>query len=137
MDNFDRRIIHCLRENARTSLAEIGRRVGLSRSAVAERVDRLERSGIISGYGVRLGGVGAAGLQAYFQLTFSPFHLQDLVPRLRSIPELTRMHALSGEIDMILFAEVESMDRLNQIRTELEQLPDLQRLLTCPVLQSL
>ncbi|MCB1759498.1 MAG: Lrp/AsnC family transcriptional regulator [Gammaproteobacteria bacterium] len=137
MDNYDRKIIRALRENARTSLAEIGRRVGLSRSAVAERVERLEQSGVVNGYSVRLGGTAAAGLQAYFQLTFSPFHLHQLAPRLRSIPELTRIHALSGEIDLMLFAEVESMDRLNQIRGELERLPDLKRLLTCPVLESL
>lgn len=50
MDAIDREILGVLRENARASFREIGERVGLSANAAAERVRRLERSGVISGY---------------------------------------------------------------------------------------
>ncbi len=136
MDKFDQQIITLLKTNGRESLAAIGRRIGLSRSAVAERIQRLEDRGVICGYTVRLGETGQKAVQAYFQLTFSPFRLDEITPVIRRIPEIHSGHALSGEVDLILFAETDSMDRLNQIRRRLEQLPDLKRLLTCPVLQS-
>lgn len=137
MDKFDQQIIDRLRRNARESLAAIGRSIGLSRSAVAERIQRLEERGLIRGYTLRLGGTGKRAVQAYFQLTLSPFRLDEIMPLIQKIPEISRGHALSGEIDLILFAETDSMERLNQIRRQLEQLPDLKRLLTCPVLQSI
>lgn len=137
MDKFDRQIINRLKQNARESLAAIGRDIGLSRSAVAERIQRLEAHGIIRGYTLRLGEVGKKAVQAYFQLSFSPFKLDELLPAIQTIPELCYGHALSGEVDLILFAETDSMERLNQIRRQLEQLPDLTRLITCPVLQSI
>lgn len=137
VDKFDQQIIDRLGRNARESLAAIGRDIGLSRSAVAERIQRLEERGVIRGYTLRLGASGHKAVQAYFQLSFSPFRLDDLLPVIRAIPELRSGHALSGEVDLILFAETDSMERLNQIRRQLEQLPDLKRLLTCPVLQSI
>ncbi|WP_428606072.1 Lrp/AsnC family transcriptional regulator [Sedimenticola sp.] len=136
MDKFDQQIITRLKRNARESLAAIGRDIGLSRSAVAERIQRLEERGIIRGYTLQLGEAGQRAVQAYFQLSFSPFKLDKLLPTLQAIPELHFGHALSGEVDLILFAETDSMERINQIRRQLEQLPDLKRLLTCPVLQS-
>ncbi len=136
MDKFDQQIITRLKQNARESLAAIGRDIGLSRSAVAERIQRLEARGIIRGYTLSVGETGQA-IQAYFQLSFSPFKLDELLPTIQAIPELRSGHALSGEVDLILFAETDSMERLNQIRRQLEQLPDLKRLLTCPVLQSI
>ncbi|AKH19925.1 Lrp/AsnC family transcriptional regulator [Sedimenticola thiotaurini] len=137
MDKFDQQIISRLQQNARASLAAIGRDIGLSRSAVAERIQRLEARGIIQGYTLKLAENGRQAVQAYFQLSFSPFKLDELLPAIQAIPELRSGHALSGEVDLILFAETDSMERLNQIRRELEQLPDLKRLLTCPVLQSI
>jgi Lrp/AsnC family leucine-responsive transcriptional regulator len=137
VDKFDQQIISRLQSNSRESLAAIGRDIGLSRSAIAERIQRLEERGIIQGYTIRLGEAGQKAVQAYFQLSLSPFKLDELLPTLQTIPEIRMGHALSGEVDLILFAETESMERLNQIRRQLEQLPDLKRLLTCPVLQSI
>lgn len=137
MDKFDQQIINRLNQNARASLAAIGRDIGLSRSAVAERIQRLEERGIIRGYTLKLAEAGQQAVQAYFQLSFSPFKLDELLPVIQAIPELQSGHALSGEVDLLLFVETESMERLNQIRRQLEQLPDLKRLLTCPVLQSI
>ena len=136
MDKFDQAIVSLLTQNARLPLAQIGRDIGLSRTSVAERLQRLEETGIIAGYTIRAASNNLPGtVNAYFQMTFSPFKLDRLTRYITEIPEIQSCHALSGEIDLIAYAEAESMERLNQIRSKLEQLPDLQRLLTCPVLQ--
>jgi len=50
----DRELLAVLSENARMPTATIARRLGLSRTTVQARIERLEREGIIAGYGVRL-----------------------------------------------------------------------------------
>ena len=50
MDAIDRRILACLKENARSNATDIGTRINLSTSAVIERIKKLEASGIIKGY---------------------------------------------------------------------------------------
>ena len=85
MDKFDQQIIQRLQRNARESLAAIGGEIGLSRSAVAERIQRLEERGVIRGYTLRLGGSGERAVQAYFQLTLSPFRLDEIMPLIQRI----------------------------------------------------
>ncbi|HEY1386577.1 MAG TPA: AsnC family transcriptional regulator, partial [Dongiaceae bacterium] len=55
LDDTDRRLISLLRANARMPTAALGRHLGLSRSAVQERLKRLERDGVITGYTIVLG----------------------------------------------------------------------------------
>ena len=55
LDDTGWQVLATLQENARIPFSELGRRVGLSAPAVAERVRRMEDAGIIAGYGVRLG----------------------------------------------------------------------------------
>ncbi|OMH27130.1 Lrp/AsnC family transcriptional regulator [Motiliproteus sp. MSK22-1] len=136
MDKFDQAIVSLLNQNARLSLAQIGRDIGLSRTSVAERLQRLEETGTIAGYTIKTKRKDQPGtVNAYFQMTFSPFKLDRITRYITEIPEIQSCRALSGEIDLIAYVEAESMERLNQIRNKLQQLPDLQRLLTCPVLE--
>lgn len=136
MDKFDQAIVNLLRGNARMSLAQIGREIGLSRTSVAERLQRLEVQKVIAGYTIVTGeSTNPSAVCAYFQMSFSPFKLEKLNNTINKIPEIKRCHALSGEVDLIAYVEANSMERLNEIRHQLEQLPDLKRLLTCPVLQ--
>lgn len=53
MDNIDRKILHLLQKNARTPLKYLASKVFLSSPAVSARIDRLEKSGIITGYHAR------------------------------------------------------------------------------------
>ena len=77
LDRLDIAIIEALQENARASLSELGRRIGLSQPAMSERVKRLEERGVIVGYGARVEPVAPApGLMAFVRLepTHAPLH---------------------------------------------------------------
>ncbi|RUY14938.1 Lrp/AsnC family transcriptional regulator, partial [Mesorhizobium sp. M7A.F.Ca.CA.004.12.1.1] len=54
LSDAEQALLSLLRENARASTAELARRLGVSRTTVQSRIERLEQRGIISGYGVRL-----------------------------------------------------------------------------------
>ena len=69
MDKFDQKILACLCENARQSNAEISRKVGLSRSAISERIHKMESQKLILGYRADIR-PPKGKIAAYFQLTF-------------------------------------------------------------------
>ena len=73
MDAIDEKLIFALRENARASTAHLARLVGRSRTSVQSRIERLEKQGVIVGYGVRLApehGMGA--VRAHVMIKVGP-----------------------------------------------------------------
>ena len=73
MDDLDEHLLTRLRDNARAPVAELARALGLSRTTVQSRLARLERSGVIAGYAVKLAGAYEAGrVHAYVMLTIEP-----------------------------------------------------------------
>ena len=73
MDDLDEHLLAKLRENARAPVAELARALGLSRTTVQSRLARLERSGVIAGYAVKLAPAYESGrVHAFIMLTVEP-----------------------------------------------------------------
>lgn len=130
MDKFDQQILAQLRQNARQSVSEIASSVHLSRSAVTERIRKLEQQKVILGYQVVLQTTAEAQVRAYFELQHKAARCQELIPFLRSFTELKSCHGISGEVDLMLFVEADSMARLHQIREQIDAHPDIVRVRT-------
>ena len=138
MDKFDQQIIKLLTANARQPVTAIGDAIGLSRTAVNDRIRRLEEQGIIRRYTLELGESGEARkIGAYFELTFRPFDLTAVRQQLQHIPGIRQAHALSGNTDVLLFAEAASMEQLNEVRRQLSELPQLEKLVTSTAMETL
>jgi Lrp/AsnC family leucine-responsive transcriptional regulator len=106
MDAIDRKILRALQVNSRASLQEIGQSVGLSSSPCWERIRKLEASGVIEGYTVRLN-AQALGLAdtVLVQVTLdshSDNTLEKFGETLAAIPEVIEAYLLSGEYDYLL-----------------------------------
>ena len=97
-DATDRLLLEELQENGRLSLAELGRRVGLSAPAVAERLQRLEGSGAILGYSARVD-PRALGftLSAVIRIRPAPRELRKVADLARDTPEVVECHRITGE----------------------------------------
>lgn len=140
MDKFDNKIITLLRGNARLSVSELARQVNLSRSAVTARIQRLEAERVILGYHAEIAqpDTSSAKIQAYLALKFDTtktrHYCDHYAPRIYQIEGVKWCHAISGETDMMLFVEVESMAQLYRIRDELYTIPELCHLVTHTVL---
>ena len=139
MDKFDQQIIKLLTFNARASVSEIARQVNLSRSAVTARVQKLEHEKVILGYHADIAKQSAKDpIKAYLALKFdmssSTHYCETYAGRIYQIDGVKWCHAISGETDMMLYVEVASMARLNAIRDELQQIPELRHLMTHTVL---
>jgi DNA-binding Lrp family transcriptional regulator len=102
MDDLDLRLIDLLRADARTPAAVLARELGLSRTTVQSRLERLERQGIVAGYTVRLSEAHERGLiHAYVLMTTSHKRASAVTSAIRKIAAVRRLHSVSGPFDMI------------------------------------
>ena len=87
----DRALLALLSENARMPVAELARKLGLSRTTVQARIERLEADGVIAGYGLRLSESYLSGLvRAHVLITIAPKALPGVTAALAAIKEVTR-----------------------------------------------
>ncbi len=135
MDKFDQLIIEQLQQDVRRPIARIAQAVNLSRSAVSERIRRLEQQGVITGYQLLLGSQAPqAVVAAYFEVQHKSARCADLIPWLAQYSEIKRCNGISGDVDLMIYVEAASMPRLHQIREELDAHPDIVRVRTHMVL---
>jgi len=99
------KILEALQRNARISFAELGRKVGLSTPAAAERVRRLEEAGVITGYHAALN-VTKLGLpiRVLVRLTIHGGDLQvsRTISAVRDMPEISRCHRITGAESFVI-----------------------------------
>lgn len=116
MDEIDRKLLGLLAENARLSVASLAKSLGLARSTVQARMERLERRKIIAGYGLRLGEeAGRARIRATVLAHTETGKLPAILPRLKAIPSVERIHTASGRFDLILTVAAESPPALDEM----------------------
>jgi Lrp/AsnC family transcriptional regulator, leucine-responsive regulatory protein len=112
------KILSELQADARLSYSELGRRVGLSTPAVAERVRRLEDSGVIEGYEARVNPARLGLAVAAFiriRLTGSESLARKLTAAAGQMPEVLECHRCTGDESFILKVRVESVDDLQKL----------------------
>ncbi|MDE2465199.1 MAG: Lrp/AsnC family transcriptional regulator [Alphaproteobacteria bacterium] len=109
MRDVDQSLIDLLRANAREPVAALARKLGLARSTVQERIARLERSGIIKGYTLKLAEtVGDARLRAIVMISADPKRADRVVAELKKIPKVRSLSAVAGPYDLIALVEAET-----------------------------
>jgi Lrp/AsnC family leucine-responsive transcriptional regulator len=116
LDDTDRRLLAELQADARLTRAEIGRRVGLSAPAVAERIQRLERGGVIRGYHAELDprAVGYS-LSAIIRMRPDPGQIQNAAELARRTSEIVECHRVTGEDCFVIKAHVRDVEHLEQL----------------------
>jgi Lrp/AsnC family transcriptional regulator, leucine-responsive regulatory protein len=116
VDEVDAAILRELRADARVTMAEIGRRVGLSRTAALARVRRLEEGGFIRGYHADIAdGVVEPTHAARVGIVVRTPDVATYVRRLRSFPELEEAESVAGEFDLLVRFGAASAERLDEI----------------------
>jgi Lrp/AsnC family leucine-responsive transcriptional regulator len=124
LDPACRRILTELQRDARLSLRELGRRVGLSTPAVAERVRRLEDSGVIRGYVTRIDPRAAGlGVLAFIRIRLAGTEstARRLVKLCAALPEVQECHRCTGEESFLLKVRVASVAHLEKLIDRLTQ----------------
>jgi Lrp/AsnC family leucine-responsive transcriptional regulator len=116
LDQLGWKLLTELQKDGRVSFAELGRRVGLSTPAVAQRVRRMEDEGIIRAYRAEISPL-AIGLpiSAFIRMSVVGNVLAKLTQRFRSMPEIVECHRGTGEDSFILKVNVVSVEHLQDV----------------------
>ncbi|WP_423213366.1 Lrp/AsnC family transcriptional regulator [Shewanella maritima] len=130
LDKFDQAIIKQLRLNARHSISYIAEQVNLSRSAVTERIKKLEQTGVIRGYQVLLSESQKQGVSAYLEILHQCAKCADVVQVFHQIPEVITCQGITGDMDLLVFVQAPSMQRLHEIREFIDAQADIVKIKT-------
>ena len=115
LDAVNLRLLAELSRDGRVGIAELGRRVGMSAPAVAERVQRLERAGVIAGYRAEVD-PAAVGfpVSAIVRIRPSPGQLQRIPEIARETPEVAECYRITGEDCYLMRLHLRSIDDLEE-----------------------
>lgn len=120
VDDTDARILDALRDNARISIADLARKVGLSAPSVSERIKRLEESGVIGGYTVTIdpAALGLA-LSVWLRVRPIPGQLHKVAEILRGLPEIVECDRVTGEDCFLARAHLRDVGDLEALIDEI------------------
>ena len=133
----DRELLAILSENAREQTATIARKLGLSRPTVQAKIDRLERDGVIAGYGVKLSDAYESGMvKAHVLITIAPKTLARITTELHAISAVRTLHSVSGSFDLIAVVEAASIAELDHLIDRIGAIDGVERTLSSIILST-
>jgi DNA-binding Lrp family transcriptional regulator len=137
MDEIDQALIARLRDNARAPAAELARALGLSRTTVQSRLERLERTGVVTGYTVRLSDAHERGqIHAYVMMVVAPKASAAVVSAIRRMPAVRLLQSVSGPFDMIALAAAPSAADMDALIDAIGALDGVERTTSSIVLST-
>lgn len=120
LDEIGVRLLDALQRDARLSFADLGRQVGLSPPAVAERIRRLEEFGVITGYRAQVNRSKLGyGLTAFIRLRAASGQYDRIDALVANTPEILECHHVTGEDGFILKVIARSVAHLDQVILDL------------------
>jgi DNA-binding Lrp family transcriptional regulator len=128
LDALDVAILAALRDSPRAGYLELSRSLRVSRATVQARLDRLERDGIVSGYGpdIELTAAGFPVL-AFATLEIAQGRLDEVTAAMRAIPSVVEAYATTGPGDVHCRLAASSHEDLQRVLIEVSQIPGVAR----------
>ena len=116
VDDLDARLLAELRAHPRLGLLEISRRLGVARGTVQARLAKLERRGVVTGFGPEVDPAELGHrLQAFVLLELTQGRLAEAVEALERTPEVLEVDAISGPQDLICRVAARDTEHLQEI----------------------
>lgn len=119
---MDRNLLRILRDQARTPITELARRVGLSTAPVSRRLARLERHGIIRGYTAIIDEGRTGQIEAFTEVHLSPGEETSALESIVwDVPEVHEFMVIAGDTDALVHFRVEDVEHLQRVVNELRR----------------
>lgn len=128
MDEKDLKLLELLKNNAREPTSAIARALGVSRSTIQSRIEKLERSGVIGGYTLRMSDdYERSRIKAHVMISVAPKLSNRVAGSLRAFTEVTSLYAVSGPYDLIAVLSCETTERIDALLDEIGALPGIRK----------
>jgi DNA-binding Lrp family transcriptional regulator len=116
LDDVDRQLIALLRDNARMPVVTLAKQLKVARATVQNRLTRLEQSGVIVGYTVRLKPAAEAHrIRALMSIAVQGNRAQEVVKVLRGYPNVTTIHSTNGRWDLVAELQADSLENFDRV----------------------
>ena len=118
LDNIDRQLIGLLRSNAREPVARLATTIGVSRATVQNRIDKLEKKGVITGYTTLISTAADQGLslvRAHTSIELEGQSLKKVRAKLLQEPCVTAIHSTNGHWDMVIELQAGSLAEFDEV----------------------
>lgn len=128
IDDLDARLILELHEEPRMGVMELARRLGVARGTANARLEKLQRSGIIRGFGPDIG-LAPLGypVMAFTTLEVNQGRTEGLLERLREVPEVLEVHTIAGQGDILIRVVAQSNEHLFAVLEDVLAAPEISR----------
>jgi DNA-binding Lrp family transcriptional regulator len=116
MDDLDRQLISLLRDNARSTIASLAKKLRVARGTVQNRIAKLEQSGTIVGYSVRLKPQAETNrIRAIMTIAVEGNRTQSVLRALRGEPGVVALHSTNGRWDFVAELSVENLQEFDRL----------------------
>ena len=133
----DEKLLDTLKNNARLSISELARQLGVSRTTAQQRLQRLETTGVITGYALRLGNEYLDNsIHAHVNLQVEPVHSSKIIALLKDNPRIETLYTVSGKIDFIAIVTAPSASALDKTLDEISLLKGVKSTETAIILST-
>lgn len=112
-DETDRALVALLSSDARMPVSDIARRLGLARTTVQARIERLVARGAIAGFTIRRGSALKEAIRATVLVSIEPRTQAEVLTRLRQMPAVETVHTTSGRVDLMVIVCAASTEALD------------------------
>jgi len=137
LDELDRELLAALRGDARLQVSALAAALGVSRSTVYSRLERLEQDGVIAGYTVRLGADYQRSLvRAHVMIKLLPKLTQETVAELLRTPQVAALYSVSGENDLIALIEAIDVGELDRLIDSIGMLDGVEKTTSSVILST-
>lgn len=131
----DQDLLKLLQENSRRTVSDIAKKMGLSRATVQHKMERLERTGVIQGYTIKINPIlERQNVSAYVMISVVPKKNNTIVRQLFRIPQMEMLCTISGQYDMIAKITESTTQTLDQILDQIANLDGVEKTLSHIVL---
>ena len=128
LDNIDRMLLGILRENARESVSAISKQLNVSRATVQNRINKLEQSGVITGYTTLVSSAGndsIATVRALMNIEITSASAPKLKQQLLSEPAVCAIHTTNGRWDMVIELQASSLESFDKALGKIREIPEV------------
>ena len=122
MNNLDSQIIALLKRNARMSVTQMAKELAVSRVTIDNHIKKMEQSGVITGYTVKLGTEEFRHkVSGWILIRVTANEEEPAIEQLVNMPEITRLHTTNGKWDLAAEIQVLSLENFDSTISRLRQ----------------
>ncbi len=116
LDKIDQKLIALLRSNARTAVVDLAKELEVSRATVQNRMNRLEKEGVIMNYTVNLQSSSEINpVRAFMTIAIEGKKIPAVTRTLKGYPDIVKLHNTNGRWDMVAEIHTSSLESFNQL----------------------